>query len=125
MGEKSPCNSILNNKGIPLPWIPLGSLSTKSALKVRVLVLKLAGVPKVMERSIRLSGITLLLGTTLWNGPISQRYPRSRPMASSVVEYRIMRLLPPSINTFVSRTHQTIGLTMSGYRLGQGMCSGW
>jgi hypothetical protein len=34
MGEKSPCNSILNNKGIPPPWIPLGSLSTKSALKV-------------------------------------------------------------------------------------------
>jgi hypothetical protein len=30
MGEKSPCNSILNNKGIPPPWIPLGSLSTKS-----------------------------------------------------------------------------------------------
>jgi hypothetical protein len=33
MGEKSPCNSILNNKGIPPPWIPLGSLSTKSALR--------------------------------------------------------------------------------------------
>jgi hypothetical protein len=23
MGEKSPCNSILNNKGIPPPWDPL------------------------------------------------------------------------------------------------------
>jgi hypothetical protein len=34
MGEKSPCNSILNNKGIPPTWIPLGSLTTKSALVV-------------------------------------------------------------------------------------------
>jgi hypothetical protein len=34
MGEKSLCNSILNNKGIPPSWIPLGSLSTKSALQV-------------------------------------------------------------------------------------------
>jgi hypothetical protein len=32
-GEKFPCNSILNNKGIPSPWISLGSLSTKSALR--------------------------------------------------------------------------------------------
>jgi hypothetical protein len=33
MGDKSSCNSILNNKGIPAPWIPSGSLTTKSALK--------------------------------------------------------------------------------------------
>jgi hypothetical protein len=33
----------LNNKGIPPPWIPLGSLSTKSALRV----LRLGGSHKL------------------------------------------------------------------------------
>ena len=34
MGEESPCYSKLNCKGISPPWIPLGSLTTKSALRV-------------------------------------------------------------------------------------------
>jgi hypothetical protein len=33
MGEKSTCYSKLNCKGISPPWIPLGSLTTKLALR--------------------------------------------------------------------------------------------
>jgi hypothetical protein len=48
-GEKSSCNSILNNKVIPSSWISLGSLATKSTLRLQQM-LRLSGWRKGMYK---------------------------------------------------------------------------
>ena len=50
---------------------------------------------------------------------------RLKPMVLSISAYMMLRPLPPSISTLVSRFVPTIGLTISGYLPSYGTLSGW
>jgi hypothetical protein len=52
-------------------------------------------------------------------------HARSMPMALSVSTYMMLRPLPPSISTLVSRFVLTIRSMTSRYLLGYRTCSGW
>ena len=52
-------------------------------------------------------------------------HDRSMPIASSALAYMMLRPLPPSISTLVSRFVPMIGSTTSGYFPGCGTFSGW
>ena len=69
---------------------------------------------------------TCFLGTMPWKGaPVGRMRDRSMPMASSVSAYMMLRPLPPSISTLVSRFMPMIGSTMSGYLPSCGTLFGW
>ena len=66
-------------------------------------------------------GSRALPGTMPWKGAASPRsLDRSISKSSRVLAYRILRLLPPSINTLESRVLPMMGSTTSGYCPGFG-----